>query len=229
MDVLIRKLSEFNISRIRNSIRPPVVIHCVPGAGKSSCIRSLIREDPRFTAFTRGVPDKPHISGTYIRPLPESLPIDRLVLLDEYTLGDSIPQGIFAVFGDPSQSPTGFCLPADFLGKVSRRFGRNTAALLRSLDFEVEADGEDEVQIQDIFVGDLEGKVIFHEKEVGCLLARHSVEALDIADIQGQTFDCVTFVTTGNSPVDRVRDFQCLTRHRKKLKILCPDATYSST
>lgn len=227
MDVFIRKLSDLKFSRVQSSVRPPIVIHCVPGAGKSSCIRSLIREDSRFIAFTLGVPDSPHISGTYIRALPDSLPQDKFVLLDEYTLGESIPQGVFAVFGDPCQSPTGFCLPADFLGKVSKRFGVNTAALLRSFNFEVEATGEDEVIIEDIFSGELVGTVIYHEEEIGCLLARHSVEASSISDIQGKTFDIVTFVTACNAPEDRVRDFQCLTRHRKILKILCPDATYS--
>jgi hypothetical protein len=85
------------------------------------------------------------------------------------------------------------------------------------------------VQIRDIFAVDPRDTVVFYEREVGELLAKHSVEALCVEEIRGKTFDSVTFVTAENSPKDRAKAFQCLTRHRRSLLILCPNATYSST
>lgn len=229
MDVLVKYLLSNNYKRLTSDIRPPIVVHSVPGGGKSTLIRELLHFDSRFSAYTFGEEDPPCLTGVRIRSAREGIEKTELVIFDEYLAGDW-PPWAFALFADPLQGGSGRVLRAHFVKTESHRFGQCTAQLLRSLNFEVHATGEDLVQICDIYTIDPRDTVIFFEKEVGQLLARHSVEALCISQARGKTFDSVTFVTTEQNPVkDRAAAFQCLTRHRKSLLILCPDATYTST
>lgn len=228
MDVLVKYLDKYRFNRLDNKLGSPVVIHCVPGAGKSSLIREIIREDGRFLAFTAGRPDPPHLSGRVIKKWTGEIPPDKFVLLDEYTLLETVP-GVFAVFGDPLQGLGKACLPANFTSIYSHRFGSATSQFLKGLDFEVLAEGNDCVQILDIFTAEPEEVLLYFEAEIGELLCRHNLSAKHIDEVQGATFDSVTFVTTENTPsADRVRAFECLTRHRRCLRILCPNATYTT-
>ncbi|AOO96600.1 triple gene block protein 1 [Ligustrum virus A] len=228
MDILVKYLNKYNFIRLSQSIRPPVVIHCVPGAGKTSLIREIIQADSRFVAYTCGIPDKPNLEGRWIQKIPEVFPRDVFVLIDEYTLSDTNFE-VFAVFGDPLQSNKQVPAQAHFICNFSHRFGASTAKLLQSLGYKIEAEGEDIVSIEDIFSKDPEGQIIYFEKEVGKLLCDHSVEARSVEEIVGQTYESVTFVTAENQPLlDPVATFQCLTRHRNRLLILCPNASFTS-
>lgn len=229
MDVLVKYLCKYNFIRLSPSIRPPVVIHCVPGAGKTSLIREIIRADSRFVAYTCGVPDQPNLEGRWIQKIPEVCPKDVFVLIDEYTLSETNFEA-FAIFGDPLQSNRQVPAQAHFICSFSHRFGASTANLLQSLGYRIDAEGEDSVLIEDIFSKDPEGQVVYFEKEIGKLLCDHRVEAKSVTEIVGQTYESVTFVTAENQPLqDPVATFQCLTRHRKKLLILCPNASYTAT
>lgn len=229
MDVLVKYLLSNNYKRLTSDIRPPIVVHSVPGGGKSTLIRDILHFDSRFTAYTFGEADPPSLTGVRIRGSTEEIIKSEFVLFDEYLAGDW-PPWAFALFADPLQGGGGSVLRAHFIKFESHRFGQCTAQLLRSLNFEVHATGEDLVQICDIYTIDPRDTVIYFEKEIGQLLARHSVEAFCISQVRGKTFDSVTFVTTEQGPLkDRAAAFQCLTRHKKSLLILCPDATYSST
>jgi hypothetical protein len=57
MDVLVKYLDKYKFKRVRSDLSVPVVIHSVPGAGKSSVIRDIIRADRRFEACTYGKAD----------------------------------------------------------------------------------------------------------------------------------------------------------------------------
>lgn len=228
MDILVNLLCKYNFSRVSSRLEQPVVIHCVPGAGKSSLIRELIRQDNRFVAYTAGIPDEPDLSGCWIKKWEGSIPSGKLLLLDEYTLLDSLPEA-FAVFGDPVQLNSTVVREAHFTCNISRRFGTSTGQLLRELGWDIQAEGPDLVQVSNIFTVEPVGTVIYFEEEVGCLLRRHGVKAKSLAEIRGQTFTTVTFVTSESSPlISRVSAYQCLTRHREALYILNPDATYTS-
>lgn len=230
MDLLVEVALEFGFTRLSSVLRSPIVFHCVPGAGKSTLIRELINRDHSFIAFTVGESDPPSLSGRAIQKFEGIVPHDRIVLLDEYNVLDAVPSGVFACFGDPLQVATKRNLEAHFICNFSRRFGSTTAKFLRGLDFNVEAEGQDCVEVRDIYSVDPRGQVIYFEKSIGCLLRAHCVEAKHISEIRGRTFETVTFVTESNSPsVDRAAAFQCLTRHQGDLLILAPDATYSTT
>nr|AKA93822.1 triple gene block protein 1 [Blueberry scorch virus] len=228
MDVLVKYLVKNNFERLSSNLTLPIVIHSVPGAGKSTLLRELITADPRFCALTFGKADPPNLRGVFIKTAFGVTSYPEFTLIDEYLEGEVL-EGAFAVFADPLQGGPGVPLRAHFIKKTSHRFGSQTSALLTSLGFEVEASGEDRVEIADIFQRDPEGVVLYHESEIGVLLATHSVEAYCIKEVRGQTFDSVTFVTAESAPIlDRALSFQCLTRHKKSLLILCPNATYTA-
>nr|UVA86894.1 triple gene block protein 1 [Cole mild mosaic virus] len=228
MDVFVKLLSDFGFTRLNSRLSCPIVVHCVPGAGKSTLIRKLLELDSRFEAYTGGVPDTPNLSGCWIRKWEGNTTPGKLTVLDEYTHLSVVPE-VFALFGDPVQSDTSAVRRADFTCNTSRRFGAATSGLLKELGWQVEATGTDVVQISDVFIGEPVGTIVYFEEEVGCLLKRHCVEALHLSEITGRTFTTVTFVTAENSPLSNpAAAFQCLTRHKEALHILCPDATYTS-
>jgi hypothetical protein len=228
MEVFVGLLNKYKFTRLTSQLTLPIVVHSVPGAGKTSLIRELIASDSRFKAYTFGKADEPNVLGAYIRAAKADLPEEEFTVFDEYIAGQC-PPWAFAVFADPSQGGGAEVLRAQFIKTHSHRFGTATSTLLRDLGYEVTASGEDSVEISDIYGKDPEGAVIFYEAVVGKLLKNHGVECYCINEVRGQTFECVTFVTSENSPaIDRTSSFQCLTRHRKRLLILCPDATYSA-
>lgn len=228
MDVFVDLLYKYKFERLINHLTLPIVVHSVPGAGKTSLIRELISTDSRFSAYTYGKADEPNVSGAFIRSAHGKLEEQEFVIFDEYLAGEH-PPWAFAIFADPSQGGSAPILRAQFIKRESHRFGACTSDLLQSLGYEITAEGIDSVEIADIYSKDPEGVVIFHERDIGQLLLNHGVECYCIQEIRGQTFDTVTYVTAENSPIgDKTLSFQCLTRHRKKLLILCPDATYTA-
>lgn len=227
MDVLLYYLNKFGFERLCSDLTPPIVVHSVPGGGKSSLIREIINKDKRFTAFTYGKEDPESLTGVRIQKATQTIEKADFALFDEYIEG-KVPEWAYAVFADPLQGGQGAAKRAHFIKRHSHRFGKCTAQLLRELQFDVTADSEDLVQISGIYDVDPKDTVVYYEASVGKLLKDHSVEAYCISEIRGQTFESVTFVTAENSPVDRTKAFQCLTRHRKSLLILCPDATYTT-
>ncbi|ABW05093.1 triple gene block 1 protein [Phlox virus B] len=231
MDVLVKFASDYGFVRLNSKLGKPIVFHCVPGAGKSHLIRKLIEYDSRFRAYTLGEADQAQLSGVRIQALSERTTEGPYDLLDEYCQHDCATEGFFAVFGDPFQSTTVNHLRADFICKKSRRFGSCTAQLLRALGFDVEATGQDIVQIKGLYEVDPADQIIYFEEEVGCLLRRHGVEASNIREVIGKSFNSVTFVTAESKIPFESRGwvFQCLTRHRESLLILSPDASYTST
>lgn len=227
MNELISKLADKNYIRLGSKLGKPIVINCVPGAGKTTLIRELLAEHSCFAAFSTVRADQENLVGRKIEKFSEDLPKDKLVILDEYQNLPSIPEGVFAVFGDPLQSCKPISLEADFISRKSHRFGKSTEQLLKKLNFEVETEKEDTVLVEDIFEGELEGQVVCFEKEVVELLKSHSVEFLEPQTLQGLTFKSVTFVTTGAiTEVNKHFHLICLTRHSDSLKILSPGAVY---
>nr|URX65498.1 triple gene block protein 1 [Cowpea mild mottle virus] len=227
MNELLDILREYNFERLGHRLSEPIVINCVPGAGKTHLIRALLERSESFVAFTTSSPDPQNLSGKRIQHISELKETNKLILLDEYQNLTELPAKVFAIFGDPLQSTNPFLLPANFVCYETRRFGKATASLLQSLNFRVSSNLEDTLIVEDIFSGELEGQVICFESEVANLLRAHSVDFLTPCTCQGKSFEVVTFVTSGEfSEVNRHQHLICLTRHRSKLKILSPEAKY---
>nr|AXP79053.1 triple gene block protein 1 [Potato latent virus]QPD01718.1 TGB1 [Potato latent virus]WIW79788.1 triple gene block protein 1 [Potato latent virus] len=229
MDVLVNKALEFGFKRLSSVLKSPIVFHSVPGAGKTTLIRALLNSDSRFEGWTLAEGDKPNLEGVVIRKYVGG-EVGPFALLDEYCVEPEIAGKFYAVFGDPLQVNNIGFLRASWIKVETHRFGKATAQLLNQFGFEVSSSKADILVIADIFVGEPEGTVVYFEEEVGCLLKRHSLEAVHIDLVRGDSFPVVTFVTSENCMIlDKVRSFNCLTRHSEKLIILCPNATYSPT
>nr|QIJ97109.1 Triple gene block protein 1 [papaya mottle-associated virus] len=227
MNVLIDKLSELGYSRTDLPLRDLIVVNCVPGAGKTSLIRELVRQNQIIEAFTTGPGEEPDISGTAIRKWEGVTDQSRFTILDEYQNLEEVPKGVQALFGDPSQCNKGLALRPHWFKRESHRFGKNTAELLRKIGYSLESEREDEVQIGDIFKVEPEGQIICCESEVEELLVKHNADFLKLCEVIGKTFDKVTFITSCRfEEAVKANHYVCLSRHKTKLLILCPGGMY---
>ena len=227
MELVLDKLLDLGFVRSSLPLRESLIINCVPGAGKTTFIRSLIKEFDIFSAFTTGKPDPPNLTGRWLKEWKGSAAEGKINILDEYQNLKEIPAGVQILFGDPTQSCNPLILSPHLTCSETKRFGAQTCKLLSELGFPISSQKEDIVQIEDIFKAELEGQIICCEREVADLLSAHNLSFAQIQDIVGATFDIVTFVTSNSFAQSEQADhFRCLTRHKSKLKILCPDASY---
>lgn len=228
MDIVIDKLLDLGFSRTLLPLREILVVNCVPGAGKTSFIRELIQSDCNFEAFTTGPPDSPNLTGNYIAKWTGTTNPEKFTILDEYQRLTTFPEGVQAVFGDPTQSCNPFLLAPHLISRQTHRFGSETCALLNSIGFPINSIKTDSVRIRDIYSEDPIGQVICCEADVERLLIAHGVSFLTCSEVIGQTFEKVTFVTSNQiSRANRQKHLICLTRHSLELLILCPDGLYA--
>lgn len=227
MNNLFDILRDFGFIRTSLNLNGVIVINCVPGAGKTSLIRKIVSENPFIEAYTAGIADTPNLSGNFIRKWEGRSEENKFTILDEYQLLDKEPEGVNALFGDPLQSLRGFTLCAHWIQDKSQRIGKEGALLLRELGFQITSELQDKVVIEDIYRGEPEGQIICCEEDVEQLLIRHKAKFLNLCEIIGKTFEVVTFVTSNRfDQGNRVKHFICLSRHKSKLLILCPEGTY---
>nr|AYQ96169.1 triple gene block 1 protein [Grapevine virus T] len=220
MNNLISALELFGFDRISEEVSYPLVIHSVPGSGKTSLIRSLIKLDGDFEAFTAGVPDTPNLEGRYIRPYSEGCSSDRkLSILDEYLTVENW-KGFEVLFSDPYQnnkSP----LVASYVSSKTRRFGKSTCEYLAGYGFEVRSEVEDSVVRGSPFEVKVEGQLICFGKAAVELALSHGAEFKLPCEVRGSTFDVVTLLKSEEPDLENKHLFYVgCTRHRKKLLIL---------
>lgn len=232
MDVVCRVLVDEGFVSVSSQLGRPIVVNCVPGAGKSRAIRKILEEDSRFQAFTFGAADSVNIRCRRIAGVTEfKTGQNKYVIVDEYQLGDWKSLDPIAIFGDPCQSEEGSCSVPHFISTKTRRFGRSTCELLRAFDFEIESEQEDTVEVVSNLDGDVDGEVIACGPEAEFLLNWWGCPFKKFCEVRGSTFEVVTLVTDYSTiPVElRVPLFICLTRHRRRLRILNGDATFAPT
>ncbi|AIZ76620.1 triple gene block protein 1 [Elderberry carlavirus B] len=232
MDVLIKLATSFGFIRVNNNCSGVYVFHCVPGAGKSTLIRSILNCDSRFQAFTFGKADLQNLEGRRIKGPSEAILEGKLNIVDEYTEGNWEQFNPVAIFGDPIQSANlDRVRPCSFICRETRRFGKSTCKLLKGLGFEVNSNLEDTVLTGDIFTVEPEGLIIAFEHEVKELLRAHNCEFHEPCAIRGLTAEVVTFITASDCIAQDLSHlfYIALTRHTKKLIVLSRDATFGST
>nr|QED43138.1 TGB1 [Garlic common latent virus] len=229
MDVLVNKLLSFNFVRVSSKLNKPIIVNCVPGAGKSHLIRELLREDERFVAYTFGADITETTDCITILKAPEVKPIHNFIIIDEYQLGDWQKFEPIAIFGDPLQG-TSECLRPHFTTDLTKRFGSSTCSLLQSIGYQIRSECSDICIIAEASSAELEGTVIAYGPEAEWLLKWYGVPYLKVCEIQGKTFDIVTLVTDYSIVTEGNRRdlYLCLTRHRNKLQILNGDATLAA-
>nr|QED43240.1 TGB1 [Garlic common latent virus]QED43246.1 TGB1 [Garlic common latent virus] len=230
MDVLVNKLLSFNFVRVSNKLSKPIIVNCVPGAGKSYLIRELLKEDERFLAYTFGADITETTDCITILRAPETKPSCNFIIIDEYQLGDWQRFEPIAIFGDPLQGSSE-CLRPHFTTDLTRRFGSSTCSFLQSIGFQIRSERTDICTIAEAANAELEGTVIAYGPEAEWLLKWYGVSYWKVCEIQGKTFDIVTLVTDYSVVTESNRRdlYLCLTRHRDKLQILNGDATFTTS
>lgn len=220
MNNLVKALSVFGFVGVFGVLKFPVVIHSVPGSGKSSLIRSLIAEDESFAAFTAGVPDHPNLTGKYIKPyFPGCAVKGKVNILDEYLSVQDI-SGFDVLFSDPFQNAV---IPreAHFIKSKTCRFGVNTCRYLLQFGFNVCSDEEDEVIVGSPFKLEVEGELICFGKEAVDLATSHNSNFKLPCEVRGSTFDVVTLLKSRDpTSEDKHWFYIAATRHRKKLIVM---------
>nr|UVK68763.1 triple gene block 1 [Grapevine rupestris stem pitting-associated virus] len=220
MNNLVKALSTFEFVGVYSVLRFPVVVHSVPGSGKSSLIRELISEDEAFAAFTAGVPDSPNLTGRYIKPYSPGCAVQgKINILDEY-LSVSDTAGFDVLFSDPHQN---ISIPreAHFIKTKTCRFGDSTCKYLQSFGFNICGDGEDAVIIGSPFELDVEGVLICFGKEAVDLAVAHNSDFKLPCEVRGSTFNVVTLLKSRDpTPEDKHWFYIAATRHRNKLIIM---------
>ncbi|ABS89246.1 triple gene block protein 1 [Coleus vein necrosis virus] len=229
MDFVCTVLQEFGFSSVSVKFGRPIVVNCVPGSGKSHCIRTILGRDSRFVAATFGKADPINVHCRRIASTSEIEGLDsKYIIIDEYQLGSWEAFDPIAIFGDPCQG-TAPCIPPQFISTKTRRFGYNTCGLLQKFGFSIESDQEDEVVIQSSAVGEVEGEVLACGPEAELILTWYGYPYKKYCEVRGSTFEVVTLVTDFSTIPEelRVELYTCLTRHRRKLIIINGDATFA--
>nr|QIZ03194.1 triple gene block protein 1 [Grapevine virus T] len=220
MNNLISALELFGFDRVSERVSYPLVIHSVPGSGKTSLIRSLIKLDGDFEAFTAGVPDTPNLEGRYIQSYSEGCASTRkLSILDEYLTVKNW-EGFEVLLSDPYQNDKS-PLVASYVSRKTRRFGKSTCKYLAGYGFEVESEIEDSVIRGSPFEVRVEGQLICFGKAAVELALSHGAEFKLPCEVRGSTFDVVTLLKSEEpSPENKHLFYVGCTRHREKLLIL---------
>nr|QCT25585.1 triple gene block 1 [Yam virus Y] len=201
-----------------------LVVHGVPGCGKTKLLKEIIEEFDFVVCFTAGSETYKSQLGSEISKVSEDsvVPEGKIGILDEYNIFQGSLQKFKVLIGDPHQS-IHKSLNCNLLNIESRRFGKETCSLLSNLNFKVESRKEDRVRIENIFPSEPIGQVICLDSEVENLCTSYHLDYLTPCEAQGKTFKEVTVLTsTQLCEVPRVPLYIALTRHSELLLILTP-------
>uniref|UniRef100_A0AAU7L1X9 Triple gene block 1 n=1 Tax=Hibiscus chlorotic speck associated virus 3 TaxID=3143944 RepID=A0AAU7L1X9_9VIRU len=229
MNNIVEILENFNFQRTNKPWSEPLVVHGVPGSGKTSLVNKLIELDTSLTAFSGGSAVH-NFSGTAIHRRGNSLAGD-VDILDEYPIFlDSALSPKKLILCDPFQHKNRVEV-AHFISFKTHRFGNETCAILSIFGLHIETELVDRVILGCCYKEEPEGKIVAFEKDICDLLRRHNIAYSEPEEILGSNCDKVTFYT---STEDLKREhpefwkfYVCLTRHRTQLKILSPYATFT--
>ncbi|ACO38636.1 TGB1 [Robigovirus elaeis] len=226
MEEVCEKLLELGYIRVESvSISYPIVVHGVPGCGKSFICKELAK-DPKFKVQSFGVIPAGSLCGAVIhKALTE--PSGDFNVLDEYLGGKDFNLERFdLVLSDPYQS---FKKPerAHFTSNITRRFGSQVCCLLNKLGFDIiphpSLPAEQTLLIEgSLFKTELRGIIITFEPAVAELIRAHGLEPKHPCDVRGAEFEVVTFCTAHADLQEIVSPelYISLTRATKELRVL---------
>nr|AEA48969.1 TGB1 [Pea streak virus] len=229
MEVSLNNLLECGFHRNIVAFDLPIIVLAVPGAGKTSCIRRLLREDSRFEAWTFGVADHHNCSGRFIRGITEdSKPTGGdFIIVDEFQRGDWKSFKPFAILGDIAQLmlKTNVKFSSAFSKCSSHRVPLPVVKLLQEFDFEIAGERAGLLEIKSLLGAEPEGVVVCFEREVCDFLDYNQVEHKSPNDIVGLEFPIVSLIISGKDIIGRqgAEFYVCCTRASDKLLIITPN------
>lgn len=219
---LYSSLLSAGFHRTNNSTLIPIVIHGVPGCGKSTLIKQIV-EKGDVEAYTLGAAYGDTLTHAGVRHLTDkpAASTARLRILDEYQLGPPGKLlGFNVLFGDPYQGP--LRLPAHFVKRESHRVPRVIADHLRNaLNFELTGRTEGVLVTRGTSIDSPIEGVIFHLGKVSKQLTHsHGLCSLHPTEASGLEFPEVTLVYHSSELKERDFFYIAATRAKNKLTLI---------
>nr|AEV51806.1 TGB1 [Garlic virus B] len=222
--LLIQLLTNCGFQRTTVPLEELIVIHGVPGCGKSTLIKTLITHQS-VVAYTLGIPYGKTLAHPGIQRPTNILGIQEAEtrILDEYQLGSKVDLEPFNVLiGDPFQGHSTY--RAHFVKTFSHRVPRPVCEFLNSLGYDIQGDREGNLEFVPVFQNNSKGPkgVVIHLGPISCQLTRiHRVPSKTPSEVQGLEFKEVTLVFHSNElPGNSEAFFIAATRANECLNII---------
>lgn len=204
----------------------PLVIHGVPGCGKSTIIKTLLA-DINTTARTCGSPYGHTLQHPGVLPV-QSHPVapstDRRIL-DEYQLADSGTTSAFNVlFGDPYQGH--FRLSPHYTKTLSHRVPQVVCDFLRTRGFDIAGERSGKLTTANPYSPELNNTdwlkhTILHLGHASAALTHsHAICSRGPSEVRGLEFEHTTVVYHSSERSQAIPFYVCCTRASQSLTLI---------
>jgi len=216
------ELTAAGFQRTQQPFNFPVVVHGVPGCGKSTFIKRTLAQ-PSAIARTCGPAYGDNLATEGVRT---HCPLENLTqslrILDEYQLGDlSTTRKYNLLFGDPYQGH--FRLTPHFIKTVSHRVPKPITEFLRSRGFDLESNVPGLLITTPPFYSDAATQVsnsdkILHLGDISRQLCHsHQVQSLCPSELAGLEFQNISLIYHSTELQNKIGFYVACTRTRNTL------------
>nr|APG31856.1 TGBp1 [Arachis pintoi virus] len=218
------KLTAAGFTRTNQPLAYPIVVHGVPGCGKSTLIKTLI-DTIGFKAATTTQPYGKTLSscGVTSHPL-EDCQRTTIRILDEYqNVAPTEWERYQVLIGDPFQGP--YSSIAHYVKATSHRVPKPVANFLRARDFDIHSDKEGSLTTTSPYspkvARQFQNTTVLHLGPISKqLLQSHSVSSTCWKEFAGQEDQSVVLVYHSTELQDRTGFYVAATRALKDLTLV---------